>query len=68
IFPCIPKPSHSIFKDMITERTAYIQTIQQRLRDNPIVSLVGPRQAGKSTLARITESRQRKPGRPSLVY
>jgi len=38
---------------MITERTAYIQTIQERLRDNPIVSLVGPRQAGKSTLARM---------------
>lgn len=38
---------------MTVERTAHIQTIQQRLRDNPIVSLVGPRQAGKSTLARM---------------
>jgi predicted AAA+ superfamily ATPase len=34
-------------------RTAYLQTIRGRLRDNPIVSLVGPRQAGKTTLARM---------------
>ncbi|MFM7056908.1 MAG: ATP-binding protein [Planctomycetota bacterium] len=30
-----------------------MQTIQQRLRENPIVSLVGSRQTGKSTLARM---------------
>jgi hypothetical protein len=34
-------------------RAAYLQTIRERLRDNPIVSLVGPRQAGKTTLARM---------------
>lgn len=37
---------------MNIQRTAYFQTIQQRLLENPIVSLVGPRQTGKSTLAR----------------
>lgn len=38
---------------MHIQRTAYVQTIRQRLRDNPVVSLVGPRQAGKTTLARM---------------
>jgi len=38
---------------MNIRRTAYLQTIRDRLRDNPIVSLVGPRQAGKTTLARM---------------
>ena len=38
---------------MDVRRTAYLQTIRERLRDNPIVSLVGPRQAGKTTLARM---------------
>ena len=38
---------------MDTKRSAYLQTIRGRLRDNPIVSLVGPRQAGKTTLARM---------------
>jgi predicted AAA+ superfamily ATPase len=38
---------------MNIQRTAYFQTIQQRLLENPIVSLVGPRQTGKSTLARM---------------
>ena len=37
---------------MNIQRMAYFQTIQQRLLENPIVSLVGPRQTGKSTLAR----------------
>lgn len=37
---------------MNVRRTAYLQTIQERLRDHPVVSLVGPRQAGKTTLAR----------------
>jgi predicted AAA+ superfamily ATPase len=35
------------------QRTAYLQTIRERLREHPIVSLVGPRQAGKTTLARM---------------
>ena len=38
---------------MSIQRTAYFQTLQQRLLENPIVSLVGPRQTGKSTLARM---------------
>lgn len=38
---------------MKIERASYLQTIRQRLHDNPIVSLVGPRQAGKTTLARL---------------
>ena len=38
---------------MNVRRTAYSQAIRERLRDNPVVSLVGPRQAGKTTLARM---------------
>lgn len=38
---------------MSIQRTAYLEVIRERLRDNPIVSLVGPRQAGKTTLARM---------------
>jgi len=35
------------------QRTGHLQILRQRLVDNPIVSLVGPRQAGKTTLARM---------------
>jgi predicted AAA+ superfamily ATPase len=38
---------------MNIQRTAYLQTIRARLQDNPIVSLLGPRQAGKATIARM---------------
>ena len=38
---------------MDIHRTTYLQNIRERLRDNPIVALVGPRQAGKTTLARM---------------
>ena len=38
---------------MNIQRTGYIAAIRARFRDNPIVSLVGPRQAGKTTLARM---------------
>lgn len=38
---------------MRVRRTAYLHDIQERLRANPVVSLVGPRQAGKTTLARM---------------
>lgn len=41
---------------MNIHRTEYLQTIRERLRDNPIVALVGPRQAGKTTLARMVAS------------
>jgi uncharacterized protein len=39
--------------EMSPPRTAYLQTIRQRLAENPLVSLLGPRQAGKTTLARL---------------
>ncbi|MFM7214696.1 MAG: ATP-binding protein [Verrucomicrobiota bacterium] len=38
---------------MTIQRTSHLQILRQRLADNPIVSLVGPRQAGKTTLARM---------------
>jgi predicted AAA+ superfamily ATPase len=41
---------------MNVQRAAYLQTIRARLRDYPIVSLVGPRQAGKTTLARMVSA------------
>ncbi len=37
---------------MAVPRAGYLRAIRERLRDNPVVSLVGPRQAGKTTLAR----------------
>jgi hypothetical protein len=41
---------------MNVQRAAYLQTIRARLRDYPIVSLLGPRQAGKTTLARMVSA------------
>lgn len=38
---------------MVVQRQGYIDTIRERLRDNPVVALPGPRQAGKTTLARL---------------
>ncbi len=38
---------------MRVQRTAYMGAIIERLRENPVVSLVGPRQSGKTTLARM---------------
>lgn len=35
------------------DRPAYIQRIQQLFRSHPIVALLGPRQCGKTTLARM---------------
>jgi predicted AAA+ superfamily ATPase len=37
---------------MLVERAAYLTTIRDRLQRFPIVSLLGPRQVGKTTLAR----------------
>ena len=34
------------------ERPALLSTVSNRLRDNPVVALVGPRQSGKTTFAR----------------
>ncbi|MGH7790164.1 MAG: ATP-binding protein [Candidatus Binatia bacterium] len=42
-------------------RAAYLSTIRERLRGNPIVSLVGPRQAGKTTLARMLAAASTEP-------
>lgn len=38
---------------MSIRRTAYLETLSARLEDNLVVSLVGSRQAGKTTLARM---------------
>ena len=34
------------------ERTDHVRTIRQRLRAFPVVAILGPRQIGKTTLAR----------------
>ena len=46
---------------MNVRRAVYLETIQKRLRDNPVVSLVGPRQAGKTTLARMVAKDSKTP-------
>ena len=38
---------------MILDRQSYLTTIRSRLEDYPVVALPGPRQAGKTTLARM---------------
>jgi len=38
---------------MILARTAYLHAIHERLVDDPVVALPGPRQVGKTTLARL---------------
>ena len=38
---------------MMIDRQGYLTTLRSRLRDNPVVALPGPRQAGKTTLARM---------------
>jgi predicted AAA+ superfamily ATPase len=38
---------------MMVAREGYLRLIRERLRDNPVVALSGPRQAGKTTLARL---------------
>lgn len=38
---------------MEIQRNAYLQTIRERLQTYPVVSSLGPRQAGKTTLARM---------------
>lgn len=47
---------------MILARTAYLNAIHERLVDYPVVALPGPRQVGKTTLARLyAESLGNKP-------
>jgi len=38
---------------MNLQRTGYLNTLHLRLTESPVVALVGPRQAGKTTLARM---------------
>lgn len=38
--------------EMDVRRSKYLEVIRGRLGENPVVSLIGPRQAGKTTLAR----------------
>lgn len=38
---------------MNLQRTGYLDTLHLRLTESPVVALVGPRQAGKTTLARM---------------
>lgn len=40
-------------------RLRLISTLQQRLQSTPVVALLGPRQCGKTTLARILASKQK---------
>jgi predicted AAA+ superfamily ATPase len=46
---------------MSVRRAAYLEMLRTRLRDNRVVSLVGPRQAGKTTLARTLASELTEP-------
>ena len=38
---------------MSLPRATYLDTIHLRLTESPVVALVGPRQAGKTTLAQM---------------
>ena len=40
------------------ERTQYLETIRARLKRFPVVSVLGPRQVGKTTLARVIAGEQ----------
>lgn len=40
------------------KRPAFVQSIKQLLRQNPVTALLGPRQCGKTTLARYVASQR----------
>ena len=40
-------------------RPDYIKAINQSLESNPVVALLGPRQCGKTTLARVVASQRK---------
>lgn len=40
------------------ERTQYLETIRERLQRFPVVSVLGPRQVGKTTLAQVIAGEQ----------
>lgn len=51
-----------IFKDVtpaLVQRAGYLSAIREALKRNPVVSVLGPRQSGKTTLARQTAAGRR---------
>ena len=40
------------------DRPAYVTAITRALESNPVVALLGPRQCGKTTLARLVASQR----------
>ena len=42
---------------MIIHRSSYIDSLEQAIKRTPVTSLLGPRQCGKTTLARILEKK-----------
>lgn len=40
------------------DRPVYIKAITESLKNNPVVALLGPRQCGKTTLARLIASQR----------
>ena len=44
--------------DMEIQRIRELKTIKERLKDNPVVALLGPRQCGKTTLAHQFSTKQ----------
>ena len=46
---------------MDIQRDSYLRSLRERLRDYPLVSLLGPRQTGKSTLARMIAAQSTDP-------
>ncbi len=43
---------------MIVPRDAHVEALNRKLRDNPVVALLGARQVGKTTLARELAARR----------
>lgn len=43
---------------MIVDRPDYVRIIKNALRRSPVVAILGPRQCGKTTLARMIEADQ----------
>ena len=57
-YRCLPSRFHGK-RDSMIERVGHVRTIRQRLRAFPVVAILGPRQIGKTTLARqVTEAHQ----------
>ncbi len=51
-FPCIPVYYLQKYKEAMIERTRYLKAIKDVLSEQPVCALLGPRQCGKTTLAR----------------